>query len=178
MEAMVVLGIMTILLMTVNSIFKANDDLVARELRQADTTVGAVQAVRTISEMTRGASDVVAEHDFNGTTHTTSSDTLVLQMPSLDINGSVLGGENDFVAVYRGSGADADKIYLNVVVGLNSARPSGIKALSRYNESLIFRYNDSDVTLANRVSVFLSNVRTYRGSTIRAKAWTAIFLRN
>ena len=178
MEALVVLGIMTILLMTVNSIFTANSDLVARELRQADATIGAVQAVRTISELTRGASDIVANHDFNGTTYTTSSDTLVLKMPSLDINGNVLGAEYDYVAIYRGSGANADKIYSNVVVGLNSARPDGIKAISSYNESLIFRYNDPNMTAATRVSVFLSNVRTYRGSTIRAKAWTAIFLRN
>jgi hypothetical protein len=177
MEAVAVLGVMMIILVMVSEIFSVNMNLITTQLRRTDTSTGAIQAIRQISEQARGASAVVASRVIDGTSYVTSDDTLVLQMPSIDGSGDIVPGQSDYVAFYHDPG-DSSKIYAIVDPGTGSYRAQSNRLMSGYNSVMTFRYNSPTESDATRVSVYIENSRTYRDRDIVSTAWTSIFLRN
>ncbi|MEY4744763.1 MAG: hypothetical protein RL272_708 [Candidatus Parcubacteria bacterium] len=177
MEAMTVIGIMTIVLVMVDQIFAVSYDVFIKQTARADNETGAVLATRTISDLARGASDVEASKTINGTPYTTSADTLVLKFPTIDSSNNVVAGSYDYIAIYRNPG-NSTEIYSDTDAAASSRRIDGKKRVTGYNSILKFRLNDPDATKATRIQVYLVNTQTKRGTTLTTKAWTAIFLRN
>src|SRR3990172_7554383 len=85
-ETISVIGIMTVVLLIVTQIFIINYDVVLKQTSRIDNDLGAVFAVRRISDATRGASAVVASRTINGTAYTTGASTLILELPGLDVS--------------------------------------------------------------------------------------------
>jgi len=177
MEGLAVLGIMMIVLVLVSEIFGVSMNLITAQLRRTDTSSGAIHAVRRLTEQARGASSVVDSHVFDSGTYTTDDDTLVLQIPSIDSNGDIIPAEYDYVAFYRDA-TETSKVFSVIEPSASSIRPSGVRLMSDFNDTMIFRYNDPDESEANRVSVYFANSREYRERSIETEAWTSIFLRN
>lgn len=178
MEGMTVLGIMTIVLVIVSQVFAATYDVFVKQSARSDNETGAVIATRTISDMTRGASQVMEDRVINGTTYVSGPDSLVLKMPAIDPGGNVIAGSSDYIAFYR-DGSAATKIFSDTDAAAGSRRVDGKKLVTAYNETMRFRYNDPELTDATRIQVYLVNRQTVRGTTvITTKGWTAIFLRN
>jgi|GEM_PF-1432275 type II secretory pathway pseudopilin PulG len=176
-EAIVVVGIMTIVLGVVAQVFKANYDTMQRQMARIDADNGAILAIRQLGELARGATGVMPARTINGTAYTGNHDVLILHLPSLDAAGNLVAGQSDYVAVFRNP-SDPTQILTDTEIGTGSARPPGQKLLTGSNQTLVFSYNNADPSLANRVSVFLVNARTVRDSTLTSKAWTSIFMRN
>lgn len=177
METMVVIGIMAVLLVIVAQIFALNYDIYAKQTARLDADTGAVFAARNISDLTRGASKVMASHTINSTLYTTSHDELVLRVPSVDTNGDIIDAIFDYIAIYRDV-TDTSKIFADTEIGAGSTRINGTKLITAYNGTMEFRYDAPDETDATRVGIFIINTQTVRGSTFRSKAWTSLLLRN
>ncbi len=177
MEALTVIGIMTIVLVMVTQIFAVTYDVYVKQSARTDNENGAVLAARNISDMTRGASQVMTSQVINGTTYTTGSDVLVLKMPTVDSSNNVVASTYDYVAFYR-HGSMTTKIYADTDAGAGSKRVDGQKLVTAFNQTMKFRYNDPTPSSATRVQVYLVNQQTVRSTTITTKGWTAIFLRN
>lgn len=176
-ETIVVIGIMTILLLIVNQIFIINYDIVSKQTGRTDSEGGAVLATRFISELARGAVSVEATAVINGDAYTSSADALVLKLPSIDEANQVIAASYDYVAIARDP-LDAERIVAYSSPAAGSARFTGTRLVTDYNDELIFRYNASDIAAADRVSVYLVNRKTVRGATTVARASTSLFLRN
>ena len=177
MEGMTVIGIMAIILVMVSEIFTVSYDIFVKQSARTDNETGAVLAARAISEAARGAEAVESSHVINGTTYTTSADVLVLKLPTLDSSNNVVAASYDYMAVYRHS-AQTTKIFSDIDAAVGSKRVDGQKLITAYNTTMKFRYNDPDVTKADRVQVYLVNSQTKRSTILTTKAWTAIFMRN
>ncbi len=177
METIVVIGIMSVLLLIVAQIFALNYDIYAKQTARLDADTGAVFAARNISDLTRGASKVMASHTINSTLYTTSNVELVLRVPSLDASGDIIDATFDYIAIYRDA-TETSKIFADTEIGAGSTRINGAKLITAYNGTAEFRYNAPDVTDTTRVGVFIINSQTVRGSSFRSKAWTSLFLRN
>ncbi|MEY4723816.1 MAG: hypothetical protein RLZZ324_1329 [Candidatus Parcubacteria bacterium] len=177
MESLAVIGIMTMLLFIITSVFAVNQQLIARSLARTDDDNGATLTIRRIGELVRGAFTVLSSSTINGTVYTTGPNVLVVQIPSVDASGNVYAGEYDYIAIYRDAVATT-KIYSDTQTGADSARQSGKKLLTAYNSSLEFSYNNPVQSSATRVSIFLVNTQTVRGTVLLTKAWTSIYLRN
>ncbi|HTM68968.1 MAG TPA: prepilin-type N-terminal cleavage/methylation domain-containing protein [Candidatus Binatia bacterium] len=176
-EMMVSLAVMTVMLIIVTQIFIADYDIVQRQIARTDVDTGTSLAVRTISQLARGAIAVLGTQTVNGTSYTSSSSVLVLKMPSVSSSGAVLANTYDYVAFAR-DGSDPTKLYADVQAASGSVRISLRRLLSPDVSLLTFRYNASDITKATRVETYLVDVATSRGSTLTSKAWTALFFRN
>lgn len=177
METMVVVGVMTIIMVVVSQVFVVNGRLMATTIARVDDENGATVAIRKIGDLTRGASEIVASKDMNGTIYTTGASTLVLKIPSVDASGAIVTSSYDYVAFYRHA-TKTSEIWTDTYAATGSARKDGQKRLTAYNSILTFSYNDYAPTKANRVSVFLVNSQKVHGQTLTTKAWTSIFLRN
>ncbi len=177
MEALTVIGVMTIILVMVSQIFAVSYDIFVKQSARTDNDTGAILATRVISDMTRGADEVLASQTINGTSYTTSSATLVLRMPTVDTSDNIVAGSYDYVAFFRDA-VDNTKIDSDSQPATGSQRVPGKKLVTAYNQTLAFRYNNPDPTQANRVQVYIVNQQTTRGVTLVTRGWTAIFLRN
>jgi type II secretory pathway pseudopilin PulG len=176
-EAITVIGIMTIVLVMVTQIFSVTYDVFVKQTARTENETGAVLAARTVADLTRGASAVMTSQVINGTTYTTGADTLVLKLPAIDSSNNVLAATYDYVAIYR-DGTLTTKIFSDTDAAASSRRVDGKKLVTAYNQTMRFRYNDPDVSKATRVQAYLVNQQTTRSTTLTTKGWTAIFLRN
>lgn len=176
-EGLTVIGIMMVVLMIVNQIFVSGYGLFVKQSARTDVENGVVLAARAIAETTRGATEVEVSSVINGTTYTTGTNVLVLKVPSIDSSDNVIAANYDHIAVYRDA-TDTTAIKTDTQISGASQRPSGKKIITKYNSILAFRYNDPTPADATRVQVYLRNALTTRSTTVTAKAWTAIFLRN
>lgn len=177
MEAVVTIGIMTMVLVMVADVFAVNNNLVALSLGRADNDNGAVLALKRLGELARGAGGVVSSQTINGTAYVSSSTVLVLKLPTIDPSNNIISGSYDYIAFYRDS-TDATKIYTDLAPAAGSVRVSGKKLLTAYNQTLAFSYNNAAISQATRVSVFIVNQQTVRLKMLTTRAWTSIFLRN
>lgn len=176
-EAVVVIGAMTLMLLIVNQIFIINYQIVARQTGRLDSDGGAVLATRLISSLTRSASSVVPSATINGTSYSSGPSTLVLEIPSVDASGNLISGSSDYVAISRDP-ADQAHIITDTAPAAGSVRVSGKKLVTAYNTQLVFRYNDSDIASTTRVSAYLENQSVTRGIASTNRGWTSLFLRN
>ena len=101
MESIAVIGIMTIILVMVSQIFAVSYDVFIKQSARTDNETSAVIAARVISDMTRDSSVIQSSRTINGTTYTTSANTLVLQMPTIDSNNNVVTGSYDYIAFFQ-----------------------------------------------------------------------------
>ena len=177
MEALTVIGIMTIILVMVTQIFAVSYDVYVKQSARAENETGAILAARTLTDMTRGADSVLASKVIAGTTYTTSASVVVLRIPTVNTAGAVVAGTYDSVAVYRDA-TNTGEIWSDTESGAGSRRTAGKKRLTSGNLIMTFRYDAEDVTKANRVQAYLVNQRTARSTVVTTKGWTAIFLRN
>ncbi len=171
------MGIMTMILTVANQIFLVNADYTDKALARIDNDNGASLAIRRIGELSRGATAVLASQTINGILYTTSTDTLVLKLPTVDAAGNVDTTNSDYIAIYRDTTVVTD-VYTDIEAAAGSAKPNGKKRLTGNNTLLAFSYNDPVPYDATRVSVFLVNQKAVRGTTATSKEWTSIFLRN
>lgn len=182
-EATVSMFIITIIMMVLNEIFIVNYDFTVKALARVDNDNGAILATRRLGELTRGATAVLSSKTINSTLYTTGTNVLVLQVPALDSAGNIIAGCSDYVAIYR-SGSDPTEVWTDIDVndvpcyGGTSVRLDGKKLLTANNTTLTFSYNNSHPYDADRISVFLVNEQTVRGTTVTTKMWTSIFMRN
>jgi hypothetical protein len=176
-EAVIVIGITAVLSVVINSIFVADFNLSQNQLSRIDAEGGAIAAIRTLGELTRGSTGIMTNWTVNGVAYTSDADQLVLRLPSLDVNGNPTGSERDYIAIYRDP-ANPRQILTNTEPSAVSARHNGIRLLTGYNDELVFSYNNVYPSLANRVSVFIVNSTTPPHAIVVSKAWTSIFMRN
>jgi hypothetical protein len=176
-EVIVVVGIMTMVLFMVTEIFRLNYVIYQSQSRRSENETGAVLAANAISKITRGASEVEASHVFGGDTQTTSSTVLVLKTPSIDSSDNIIPGSYDHIAFYRHA-TETTKIFSVVDADPASARVDSDRMITDNNQRLFFRYDDPSPAAARRISVFVQNQQTSRGTTLTTRGWTSIFLRN
>lgn len=178
LETMVVIGIMTLMLGVITSIFILNYDIVQKQSGRINTDTGATLAIKQIAEAARGATAVITTPTvIDGTSYSTSSTTLVIKTPSLDASKNIIAGQFDFIAIYRHP-TETTKIFTAAALGTGSTRPSAAHLITAYNQTMYFRFNNPDPALADRVSMYLVNQQTVKGTTLTTKAWNSLFLRN
>lgn len=177
METISVIGIMTIVLVMVAQMFSSGYNIYFLQGARIDAEVGAVLATRAISEAARGATEVEASSVINGTTYTSDGDTLVLKLPSVNASNDIIAGSFDHMAVFIDP-SDSKLVKTATQIATNSKRASGTRLITGSNLTLAFHYNEPVITDSTRVQAYLVNTQTRRTTTVTAKSWTAIFLRN
>jgi type II secretory pathway pseudopilin PulG len=177
METMVVVGIMSIVMVVVSQVFVVNGRLMATTIARADSENSAVLAVRRIGDNARGAVAVEASATVNGTAYVSGEDSLVLRIPSMASDGTIIADTFDLVAFYR-HGTLTEEIWTDTEAGAGSIRLTGQKKLSGHNLTLRFLYDDPAPAEAERVSVYIVNGQTVRDTELRTRSGTTIFLRN
>lgn len=177
METLVVIGVMMTIMVIISQIFLSTYAVYAKQTARIEADTGAVFAARTISEIARGAIEVVDSQTVNGTDYATSSTALILKLPTIDADGAIIAGLYDTV-VFARDATDTDTIISDTDAATGSSRFDGQRVVTADNATMTFRLNAPDAADATRVSVLIINTVTTRGQTFTSPAWTSIVLRN
>jgi type II secretory pathway component PulJ len=173
-EVTIVIALFIIILLALMQFFVSYNTRFALDQAQVATASSAGTAMASLAEDVRVADDIVATHTFSGTTYTTGTNVLVLELPSIDSTGTVITTTSDYIAYYLSNGM----IYRVIAADAGSARHSGTKELSDSGNSLSFTYSNADPTLASSVVVDIVTSKVNRGETIQTHLTNTLHLRN
>lgn len=170
------LGLFVVVLVGLLSLFDWHNKVYSLELADIRATGGARTAFNNMSDYIAQGTLVQAYRTVNGTTYTTDSDTLVLEMPALGSDGNFIASTYDYVVYNLSNGS----LYEITDFASNSVRDHvGTKLLADQVQSLTFTYDTGDPTQAKNVSIDLQVKVTSRGtSSVTAHLADTILLRN
>ncbi len=173
-ETLIVVAVVAILGGAIASMWIGYNNFFAVEEAQVDAAGSAARVVSHVETAAMQASGVVASHTFSGTTITSTSTALVLQLPSIDSSGNIISNAYDYVAFYASS-TDA---YEATDPAAGSTRVAGTVALSDALQSLAFNYYAVPLTDATSTRIDIStSVSLLHGSATDHLAET-VYLRN
>ena len=156
--------------------------IIVLRLNEAQKTVSALtsstdRGIYRISSSIQQSSQILSSAVISGTTHTTSSSALVLKIPTVNSSGQIISGSYDTV-VYRRNPSDLSELQEITDAEAGSARFDGTHLIARFVTNLLFRYNNSNYSLASTATVFLKTGTTVRGVLKESANQTTVRLRN
>lgn len=114
--------------------------------------------MREIKLLAFPARAVLQTHVFTSATHTSTSTSLVLKIPSVNSSGNIVANTYDYAALY----VVGTKAYRLLEANVLSTRTSGTKLLSSTISALTFTYPSTDFTAVNAFTV---EIRTQASTT-------------
>lgn len=153
LEIVVIIAISSVMLIVLVDLYRAHSSLYNYQKATADTAGSASLVANELQEWALQANRILTSTTYSGTTYTTDSDTLVLEIPSIDSAGNAITATYDFVIFYT-SGTN---LYRILSPNVGSARTSHIKTLTTNLSSLSLIYNDASVSSATRIT---ADIRT------------------
>src|SRR3989344_4012331 len=130
--------------------------------------------INSISNAIRQADSIVSSRVFSGTTYTSNSTTIFLEIPSIDASSNVILGTYDYMVFYL----DSSNIYWLVDSNASSSRKSGYQLIASNISSLSFTYDDPIVTSATKVDITITAQKLVKGKTFQSSLTQQVYLRN
>lgn len=173
-EIVLVLGLMALILLALTTLFINHNSVY--NFQQG--FIKAAGSGRTsLNELTLHIAQgyrVLASQTINGNNYSTGPTVLVLQLPSIDSNGSAINGSWDYVAFY----ANGAELWRQTQSAVGSSRSSGARLLSQSVTSMTFAYDNVDFSLVKKVSIDLQTAETVKGQVITSRLAQQVVLRN
>lgn len=173
-ETLIVIAISTTMLIALCVLIYIFNTTASYEQTSLRSSSSASTVIREIEVLTLPASEVLQTHTFSGTAYTSTSTSLVLEIPSIDNFGNAIANTYDYAAFYV-TGTNA---YRLLQTNASSARVSGTKKLSSYIQSLTFTYNSGDFTQISIVTADVQTRATVKQNIISDRQREQIRLRN
>jgi len=120
------------------------------------------------------AEHVLASRNFSGTTYSSATSTLVLELPTVDNEGDIVSGAKDYVVFY----ASSTELYRLVEANGASARKSGRTLLSSTLSFLSFTYDNANFAQVTRVVAEIETGRQFKEDVIQSTLRGEWHLRN
>ncbi len=166
LELAVSIAIAAMMFLIVGGIFIAQGRYLGIEDAISQTEYQAFQALDTAGLFLGSADRIVSSRAINGTTYTTGTSTVVVEIPSVDASGTIIGSTFDYVAIGQDPSNAAQFMYaIDSATGTHRLDGKFVKAL--LVDKVIFRYNAVDPTAATAVDLYVRTAKTARGRVIR-----------
>lgn len=174
-EIVVVIGICSALLLGLLSLFDWHQKVYNFQQADVRATSSARVALNHMTQYIAQGYEIKATRTVNGTAYTTSSNTIILQVPSVNSSGTVIAATFDYIVFYLSNGS----VYQQIEAGSGSTRDQGSKLLAENVQTFNLTYNNADVALASSVTIDLQTQVPIRGSSsATAHVNDTVFLRN
>lgn len=173
-ETVIVISIYTLALGALVNLFLIFNSLYNHQQAFIVTAGSAGTSVNALEAAILPADHVLASYSFSGTTYSSATTTLVLELPSLDSSGVAISGTKDYIVFYR----SGSTLYRLTQAHATSARVSGLQQLSTTVNSLIFTYDSSDFTQVTNVTVDILTQSQVKLQTIQSRLQERLYLRN
>ncbi len=147
----------------------------AYEQTLAQSFGSASSVMKEIESFALPADAVLQSYTFSGVTYTSTSTTLVLEIPSIDSSGNVIASVYDYAAFYA---VGTTTVYRLLEANAASSRASGTRKLSSTVHALTFTYDNTDFTKVSIVTVDLQTQAKVKQNILSDHRHEQIRLRN
>jgi hypothetical protein len=173
-ETVVVVALSVIALLALVNLFMVFNSIYGYEQAFIASAGSASNTVNALEASVLPAEQVLTSYNFSGTTYTSTTTSLVLQIPSIDSSGNIVSGAKDYVAFY----ASSTKLYRLVSANAQSVRVSGRTQLSASLLSISFTYDNADVTRSTSVTADVQTRAQYKQQVLQSRLTEQLYLRN
>lgn len=174
LEAVIVIGMSVIALIALTNLFLIFNAMYGYQQAFMATAGSSGAAMNAFEAVILPADQVLASHNFNGTTYSSAATVLVLELPAIDSSGNTLPSAKDYVVFY----ASSENLYRLMQADASSARVSGLKKLSTTLSSLSFTYDNSDFTKVTNVTADIQTQVQFKQQTVQSHLRGKLYLRN
>lgn len=154
-EVILVVFLVGALSLVVSSLFLGQDKIYHTQMMEFGVTSDARTALDDIDAYVRSADVVLATYG----SYTTGSQTLILQVPSVNASSQIIPATFDFV-VFKLNGSTLNQI---TTANAASTRVSGTRKLATRVTGLVFSYDNSNKALVKQVTTDLTAEESYPG---------------
>ena len=173
-ETLILLAVSVAALIALVNVFFIFNSLYGYEQAFLKTAGSAGTAMNALQSSILQADAVLASSTFSGTTYTSTTTSIVLELPAIDASGNLILGAKDRVAFF----ASSTKLYRLTAAAGGSARVSGTTTLTSALQSISFTYSASDVAQSASTTVDLQTRLTYKQQVLSAHLREQWYLRN
>ncbi|OGI26294.1 MAG: hypothetical protein A3J76_04680 [Candidatus Moranbacteria bacterium RBG_13_45_13] len=173
-EAIISVAILIIILLALVYLYNNYTKVYNYQQAVMNLSGSARAAANELQNTALQADEIVASHNFSGTTYSSDQDTLVLEIPSVDNQGNIVDDKYDYVVFYL----TGRNLYKLVQADAASSRPSELKQLCDSVEAVAFTYNNADLSLANKIDADIEMQTITRRQTVLYNLSQDIYLRN
>ncbi len=173
-EVLVVIAIFSIVMMAVLELYLNFYKTYAIQNAIINNSYSAGAILNETANLVHQANTIVTSKVFSGSSYTTSSSTLILEIPSITSSGDVVSGKYDYAVMYFAS----TSLYRMLSADAASSRTSGTKLLSNVVNSFSFTFNSGTPSLATRVIVDLITQSIVKQQTLQTHLTGTVYLRN
>lgn len=175
LEVSVSMSIAAIVFLIVGGMFIAQGRYFAIEDAIAETQYQAFQALDTVGLYASSARAVVGSRTINGTSYSSGTSTVVLELPSVAADGGIIGGSYDYVALGL-YGPDPSRFVVDIDAATGSVRADATQLKAAFVDKVIFRYNAVTATSATAIDLYIRTIKTARGQVVRTPLGKSYYL--
>ncbi|MGE5540799.1 MAG: type II secretion system protein J [Bacillota bacterium] len=174
LEVVIVIALFTIMSFAVIRFFISYNTsyLFERAITSSSSSAGTLMS--EIRSAVLPADQVLTSHSFGGTTYSSATSTLVLELPSIDSAGVVISGTYDYIAFYT----DGARVYEIIDANAASNRTSRTRLLSDSLNALTFSYDNASFPSVTTITADITTQAGYAGRTTQSHLREQVYLRN
>jgi type II secretory pathway pseudopilin PulG len=173
-EVVIVVAISAIVLLAVTEIYVTyNNSYIYQNARINDAS-SAARYLGEFSDLGLQADAVSASRTVSGTTYTTSSSTVVFELPAINSSGDVIANTYDYAIFY----ASSTGAYRTLDSNGSSARVAGTKKFSDVLNNLTFTYDSGTPSSATTVTADITTKSVVKQETFITHLKQQVYLRN
>lgn len=177
LEAIIAISIMALLLVVVANLTIATVRYQQIESVRSEIVRQAVIGLEPIRDAGEHARAIRATSTINGIFFTSSSSTIILDLPSVNASGNPIPSSTDIVAFTRKAGMPR-LLVRNTNAAPGSKRVSRTDTLAHDVSNLTFLYPTSTPSAATSFTVLLATSSTYRGLPYGETLTSIVTIRN
>lgn len=156
-EVLVVTGLVAILIALGGGIFLANNKFYENQTGEVININVTREAADRINEYARVGIRFMSSYTYDSLVYNTGSETLILEIPTIDSQGDIISNVFDYVIVSKDP-VNASRLILIVDPHASSARLPRFHELTSALTGIVFTYDNSDLALARKVD-YVINVK-------------------
>ncbi len=175
LEAMVAMAVASVVFAILGGIFLAQGRFFAIQDAISETQVHAFRSVDATGLFMNSAKRVMSTQTINGTTYSTTTTVIVLELPSITDDGGLIGNTYDYVAIGLESATSTLFMY-DLQAGAGSSRRQGKFTMAQFVDKVIFRYNTVTPADASSIDLYVRTMKQARGRTLYAPLGKIFYL--
>jgi hypothetical protein len=175
-ETFITIALSVVIMLALVNLYLNFNTLYLYQQTYVATTNAAGNALKALNAAVLPADLVIASHTFSGTTITTGTSTLVLELPSINASGDIIAGAHDYIGFATTS--SSTDLYQRTDANAASTRTSGVRRVATLVDSLFLGYDTSSATAATRISATTTTKLVTKNGTVQTTLHQLFYLRN
>lgn len=173
-EVIIVVFVSTVVMLGVFSIYSTFSASYIFQNAKINTSRSTASFLNEFADNVHQANAIVASKVISGTTYTTGSTTLVLEIPAINSSGDIVSNTYDYAVLYSTS----TYAYRLLSANGSSARNTNTKQYTDTLSNLTFTYDNATPANAASITADITTQTQVKSNTVTSHLKQQVYLRN